>query len=115
MRGRWHLLVKLRFQGLDDFLPVLVCCKTSSRSAADAVLAVKLYVERIKGMASRTDRDADTVCVLGYVLNTWQCFVFAFVEFETDLRQVIELWNGTAFNLGRDSSFQDAVEQCIDV
>jgi hypothetical protein len=81
------------------------------------MLAVKLHIQRIKGMAARTDRNPDTVCIFGNVAR--RCvrgsLIFGFVELKADLREVVKLGDGASFDPGRDTTFEDTIEKGVDV
>lgn len=70
-----NILMKLRPQCLDHLLPISMCRQTAPWCAGDAMFAIKLHVERIKSMTTRTDRDADTISIFGNVLLSWQGLV----------------------------------------
>lgn len=64
------------------------------------MLTVKLYVQWIKSVTAWADRDSYAISILGNVLYIRRCLILRLVKLETDLREVVEFWNGTAFDLG---------------
>ena len=60
-------------------------------------------------MAAGRQGDADGVVVCDFAGGGVD-LVFGFVEFEADLREVVELGNRIASNLGLYTAFEDAVE-----
>lgn len=96
--------MKPRPQRLNNFHPVHVDCQTPPRRTSNRMFRIKLDVQRIKGVAARSDRDANTVSECIRVL------VFRFIELEGDMRQIVELRDGVSLNLGPDTAFKDAVE-----
>jgi hypothetical protein len=78
------------------------------------MLAVQLDIERVEGVATRRQCDADGV-VVSDLSGGRIDLVLGFVEFEADLRQVVELRNSITSDLGLDAAFEDAVEQRVDV
>ena len=66
-------------------------------------------------MAAGTDGNADTVCILCYVLRVWRGLVLRLVKLEADLREVVEFRDGAALDFCRDSALKDAVEEGVDV
>jgi hypothetical protein len=107
--------VEFGSQRLDDLFPVCVRRQAASGCAADAVLAVELHVQGIECMATRTDGDADTVCILCDILGIRRRLVLGLVQLETDLREIIEFGNGAALDFRRDAAFEDTVEQSVDM
>ena len=101
--------VELGPQSLQNLLPLAVAGQTASRSTSNAVLAVQLHVERVKGVASWRERDADGVVVC-YLASRGINVVLGLVQLEADLRQVVELWDGVAGDLSLYAAFEDAVE-----
>ena len=61
-------------------------------------------MERINGMASWTDANADTV------FKGIGVFILRFVKLKTDCREVIQFGNGVSLNLRLDATFEDAIE-----
>ena len=106
--------VELSPQGFKDFLPLPVTGQTASRSASYAMLAIQLHVERVKCMAAGREGNADRVVVGGLSAGGVDV-VLGLVEFEADLRKVVELGDGVAGNLGLHTTFKDAVEERVDV
>jgi hypothetical protein len=81
------------------------------------MLAVKLHIQRIKGMAARTDRNPDTVGIFCNIAR-WcvrRSLIFGFVELKADLREVIKLGDSASFDLGGDTTFEDTIEKGVDV
>ena len=107
--------MKLRSKCLDDHFPVSVRRQTASGCAADAVLAIELHVQGIECMTTGTYGDADSVCILCSVLCVWRRLILRLVELETDLRKIIEFGDGAALDFRRDATFEDTVEQSVDV
>lgn len=97
---KFHLRIKFCFQRLDHLFPVLVGSKTASRCTADGVSGIELHVEWIESVATRADRNPDRIGVWVDLILTVQ----RLVELEADLRQVVELWNSTASNLGLNAT-----------
>ena len=104
-------------QSLNNLLPIRMCCQASSRRTTDTMLAVQLHVQRIKGMAARTDRNPDTVSIFGNVARRCvrRSLVFGFVELKADLREVVKLGDGASFDLCGDTTFEDTIEKGVDV
>ena len=65
-------------------------------------------------MAAGRQGDADGVVVCDFAAGGVD-FVFGFVEFEADLREVVELGDRVSGDLGLDAAFEDAVEKRVDV
>lgn len=51
--------MELCAQGLNNLFPISMSGQTSSRGAADAMLAIELHIERVEGMSTGTDGDPD--------------------------------------------------------
>lgn len=109
--------VELSPQSLQHLLPLPVACQTPTRRAADAVLAVELDVQRVEGVAAGGEGDADGVVIVGLRVVGVDVGggVLGLVEFEADLREVVELGDGVAGDLGGDAALQNAVEEGVDV
>lgn len=106
--------VELRPQSLQNLFPVPMAGQAAARRTSDAVLAVQLYVERVESVATGGEGDADGVIVRDFAAGGVN-FVFGFVEFEADLREVVELGDRVSGDLGLDAAFEDAVEKRVDV
>jgi hypothetical protein len=65
-------------------------------------------------MAAGREGNADRVVVGGLSAGGVDV-VLGLVEFEADLRKVVELGDGVAGNLGLHTTFKDAVEERVDV
>ena len=90
-------------------------CQTSARSAANAVLAVKLNIQRIESVATRRKGDTNAVVEAAAFGIVDGSFVLRLVQLKADLRKVVELGNGVAGNLCLNTTFDDRVEQGVDV
>lgn len=92
--------------------------QTPARRAADTMLAVQLDVQRVVDVAAGTDSDPDAVVerrMVRRVRRVGRRLVLRLVQLETDLREVVELGNGAAVDLGLDAALEDAVQQRVDV
>jgi hypothetical protein len=90
-------------------------CETSARSAANAVLAVKLNIQRVESVATRRKRDTNAVVEAAAFGIVDSGFVLRFVQLEANLREIVELGNGVAGNLCLNTTFDDRVEQGVDM
>ena len=68
-------------------------------------------------MATRTDRNPDTVGIFGNVARrcVTRSLVFGFVELKADLREVVKLGDGASFDPSGDTTFEDTIEKGVDV
>lgn len=66
-------------------------------------------------MTTWADGDSDAICILGHVLHIWRCFVLGLVQLKTDVRKIVQFWNGTTLDLGWYPTFEDTVEQGVDM
>lgn len=96
-------------QRLNDLLPIHMGCQTSSRCATNAMLAIQLNIQGIKGVGSRTNCDPNRVCVLCDILNTWWSLVLGFVELETYLGEIVEFRDSASLDLSRNSALEDTI------
>jgi hypothetical protein len=66
------------------------------------MLAIQLNVKGIKGMASRTDGDANRISILCEIAgrSVSRRLVLGFVELKAYVRQVVEFWNCGALDFG---------------
>ena len=106
--------MELRSQRLQNLFPISVAGQAAARRTSDAMLAVQLDIERVESVAAGRQGDADGVVVRGFAAGGVD-FVLGFVEFEADLREVVEFGNRVSGDLGRDAAFEDAVEERVDV
>jgi hypothetical protein len=107
--------MELRSQRLDHYHPIGVGCQASTRSTPDTMPAVELDIERVKDVAAGADGDLDAVVEGRSPLVVNGRLGRHLIELERDLRQVVKLWNGGSLDLSFEATFQDAVEQRIDV
>lgn len=107
--------VEFGSQCLENLLPLNMRGQTSARSAANTVLAVKLDVKRVESMTTRREGDANAVVEAAAFGAVCGCFVLRFIEFEADLRKVVEFGDSVAGNLGLHTTFNDGVEESVDV
>ncbi len=89
--------------------------QTSPWRTANAVAAVKLDIQRIKGVTARTDGNSNRIGIFCDFLNARWSLVFRFIQLKAYLREVVELGNSATFDFGSDTTFQDTVEKGIDV
>jgi hypothetical protein len=106
--------VELRPQSFEDLLPLSMAGQATPWRASYAMLAIQLHVERVEGVAAGREGDADRVVVSSLAAGGID-FVLGLVEFEANLRQVVELWDGVACDLGLHAAFKNAVEERVDV
>lgn len=78
------------------------------------MLAIQLHVERVECVAAGGEGDADGVVVRGLAAGGVDV-VFGLVEFEADLRQVVEFGDGVAGDFGLHAALKNAVEEGVDV
>ena len=79
------------------------------------MLAIELHIQWIKRVATGTDCYSDRICVLRNVVGIRRGLVLGFIQFEADLREIVEFRNCRACNLRLYAAFQDAVQQSVDV
>ena len=106
--------MKLRPQGFENFLPLSMAGQTASWSTSYAMLAIQVHVERVECVAAGGEGDADGVVVRGLAAGGVDV-VFGLVEFEADLRQVVEFGDGVAGDFGLHAALKNAVEEGVDV
>lgn len=83
----------------------------------NAMFTIQLHIQWIRGMASWRDGDSDGVGtgVRISLFLTGFGFAFALIQFERDLREVVELGDGATVNLDGNPAFDDAVEKSVNV
>lgn len=104
-------------QSLNDVLPVQMAREALPRCAADAVLGVEAHVERIVAVTAGGDGNSDAVA--GYVrvvrVLAGLGLGLGLVELEADLGQVIQFGDSIPCHLCGEATFDDAVEQGVNV
>lgn len=109
--------VKFVLQCFNNLFPITVSRERAPRRTTNAMFAVELHVERIKGVAAGRDGDADAVVEGALVARHVEVrrFVLRLVELKANLGEIVELRDGIASNLGLDAAFKDGVEERVDV
>lgn len=117
IKSRWadDLLVELGPQRLNNLYPVCMSRQAPARGAANAMLAIKLDIQRVKDVATRADGDLDAVVEGGNALRIDRRVSWHFVQLERDLRKVVELRDGGSLDLGLQAALQNAVQQGVNV
>lgn len=107
--------MKFRPQRLNHLLPIRMSRQATSRCAADTVFAIQLDIKRVECVATWRDGDTNGVVVGALDRVGFGNIVLRFVQLEADLREVVELWDGVASDLGVDASLKNTVKQGVDV
>lgn len=111
----WQLhSVELRPQRFEDLLPLPMAGQTTPWRASYTMLTIQLHVKRVECMAAGRKSNANGVVVRGLAAGGINV-VLGFVEFEANLGQVVEFGNGVAGDLGLHTTFENAVEERVDV
>jgi hypothetical protein len=66
-------------------------------------------------MTARANGYTNAVCVFGDILYIGRGFVFRLVKLKADLGEVVKFGDGTSFDLSLDATFENAVEERVNV